>query len=268
MALREYALMPRANRYRLAGHVWHLTERCHRKHFLLKFARDRRAWTGWLYEARTRFDLSVLNYQVTSNHVHLLVLDRGGDEIARSMQLIAGCVGRAYNRRKRRPGAFWEDCYHATAVDTDEHLARCVTYIDLNMVRAGVVDHPRDWGEAGYHEIQQPPARYRIIDREVLCGLLGTTEGALATLQNEWIEVALANGRTEREPQWSEAVAVGRRSFVEQVQNELGTRALHRGVEELDGASVLRDPTVPYEPHLGGRMAALSAISATSSNDF
>jgi putative transposase len=149
--------MPRANRYHLAGHVWHLTERCHRKLFLLKFARDRRAWVSWLYEARRRYGLSVLNYQVTSNHVHLLVLDRGTDEIAQSMQLIAGCVGRAYNRRKRRPGAFWEDCYHATAVDTDEHLARCFTYIDLNMVRAGVVEHPRQWPEAGYREIQAPP---------------------------------------------------------------------------------------------------------------
>ena len=182
--------MPRGNRYRLAGHVWHLTERCHRGHFLLKFARDRRAWTTWLCEARKRFGLAVLNYQVTSNHVHLLVLDRGGDEIACSMQLIAGCVGRAYNRRKRRAGAFWADCYHATAVDTDEHPARCFTYIDLNMVRAGVVDHPRYWLDAGYHEIQQPPARYRIIDREALCGLLGTSEGTLATLQHEWIEAA------------------------------------------------------------------------------
>jgi REP-associated tyrosine transposase len=90
----------------------------------------------WL--SRKRFGLCVLNYQVTCNHVHLLVLDRGGDEIAHSMQLIAGCVGRAFNRRKRRRGAFWEDCYHATAVDTDEHLARCFTYIDLIMVRAAV----------------------------------------------------------------------------------------------------------------------------------
>ena len=174
--------MLRGNRYRLAGHVWHLTERCHRRQFLLKFARDRRAWMKWLYESRKRFGLSVLNYQVTANHVHLLVLDCGGDEIARSMRLIAGCVGRAYNRRKRRQGAFWEDCYHATAVDTDEHLARCFTYIDLNMVRAGVVNHPRYWAEAGYHEIQQPPARYRIIDREALCALLGTAEGKLAAL--------------------------------------------------------------------------------------
>ena len=49
--------MPRANRHRVAGQVWHITERCHRKQFLLKFARDRRAWVGWLYEARRRFGL-------------------------------------------------------------------------------------------------------------------------------------------------------------------------------------------------------------------
>jgi putative transposase len=44
--------MPRGNGYRLPGYVWHVTERCHRRQFLLKFARDRRAWVGWLYEAR------------------------------------------------------------------------------------------------------------------------------------------------------------------------------------------------------------------------
>ena len=79
--------MPRGNRYHLAGHVWHLTERCHRRQLLLKFARDRRAWMKWLYGARRRLGLSVLNYQVTSDDVHLLVLDRGGDEVARSTQL-------------------------------------------------------------------------------------------------------------------------------------------------------------------------------------
>jgi putative transposase len=260
--------MPRGNRYRLAGHIWHLTERCHRKQFLLKFACDRRAWIKWLYAARQRYGLSVLNYQVTSNHVHVLVLDHGEGEIAAGMQLIAGCVGRAYNRRKHRPGAFWADCYHATAVDTDEHLARCFTYIDLNMVRAGVVEHPRQWPDAGYQEIQRPPQRYRIIDREALCGLLGTTDDTLAQLQNEWIAAAVATGRTGREPQWSEAVAVGRRSFVERVQSELGHRALHRCVEELDGVSVLRDPVPPYGPNLSGGMATVSVNSGLDLDDF
>ena len=85
--------MPRGNRHHLPGYVWHITERCHRKQFLLKFARDRRSWVRWPFEARKRFGLCVLNYQVTSNHVHLLVRDRGAGEIERSMQLIASCTG-------------------------------------------------------------------------------------------------------------------------------------------------------------------------------
>jgi len=67
--------MPRANRYFIPGHVWHITHRCHRSEFLLKFARDRKRWRYWLFEAKKRFGLSVLNYIVTSNHIHLLVKD-------------------------------------------------------------------------------------------------------------------------------------------------------------------------------------------------
>jgi len=69
--------MPRAHRYFLPNHVWHITHRCHKKEFLLKFARDRGNWIKWLFEARKRFGLEILNYVVTSNHIHLLVY---GDE--------------------------------------------------------------------------------------------------------------------------------------------------------------------------------------------
>ncbi len=72
--------MPRASRYFLPGHVWHITHRCHKKEFLLKFARDRRAWVRWLFEAKKRYGLCILNYVATSNHVHLLVQDSGRGE--------------------------------------------------------------------------------------------------------------------------------------------------------------------------------------------
>ncbi len=102
--------MARANRHFIPGQIWHLTHRCHKKEFLLKFGRDRQRWLQWLYEARKRFGLKVLNYCVTSNHAHLLVYDSaGGDCIAKSVQLIAGRMGQEYNRRKHRKGAFWED---------------------------------------------------------------------------------------------------------------------------------------------------------------
>ncbi len=66
-----------------------------------------------LFEARKRHGLSVLNYTVTSNHVHLLVRDNGErDVIPASMQLIAGRMAQEYNNRKERKGAYWEDRYH------------------------------------------------------------------------------------------------------------------------------------------------------------
>jgi putative transposase len=80
----------------------------------------------------------------TTNHVHLLVKDTGGDVIAQRLQLIAGRTAQEYNRRKNRQGAFWEDRYHATGIQADDHLHQCVAYIDLNMMRAGVVKYPRE----------------------------------------------------------------------------------------------------------------------------
>ena len=50
--------MPRANRHFLPGHVWHITHRCHQKKFLLKFARDRRRYLHWDFEAKKRLGLS------------------------------------------------------------------------------------------------------------------------------------------------------------------------------------------------------------------
>ena len=109
--------MARAKRHFLSGHAWHLTHRCHKKEFLLKLVKDRQRWLYWLFQAKKRYGLRILNYMVTSNHVHLLVVD-GGDRntIPRSIQLIPGRTGQEYNQRKNRNGAFWEDRYHATAV--------------------------------------------------------------------------------------------------------------------------------------------------------
>jgi len=146
--------MARAKRHFIPGYIWHITHRCHKREFLLKFSKDRHRYLQWLYQAKKRYKLTILNYMVTSNHVHLLVFDTGNrDVIPKSMQLVAGRTGQEYNQRKNRKGAYWEDRYHATAVESGDHLARCIVYIDTNMVRAGVVNHPAMWSFSGYNEI-------------------------------------------------------------------------------------------------------------------
>jgi putative transposase len=83
--------MARAKRHYIPGQIWHIIHRCHKSEFLLKFGKDRKRWLQWLYEAKEHYGLVVLNYAVTSNHIHLLVL--GGDKrdvIPNSIKLIAG----------------------------------------------------------------------------------------------------------------------------------------------------------------------------------
>jgi len=252
--------MPRANRHFQPGHVWHVTHRCHKKEFLLKFARDRDCWRHWLFEAKKRYGLCVLNYIITSNHIHLLVRDRGHGEIARSMQLVAGCSAQAYNQRKGRQGAFWEDRYHATAIDSDAYLARCMVYIDLNMVRAGVVIHPEDWRWCGYCEIQSPPMRYGLIDQRALTQLFGINSfQRYQQLHKGWLEHALGSGQWGREPVWTHGLAAGRRDFVERVRLELGATGRYKAVIEETDVYVLKEPGSPYTADFVPEMEVLSA---------
>ena len=218
--------MPRANRCFLPGHIWHITHRCHNKEFLFKFTKDRRRWLYWLFEAKKRYGLCVLNYVVTSNHIHLLVKDTGSSSISKSLQLIAGRTAWEYNKRKGRRGAFWEDRYHATAVDSDEHLIECIVYIDMNMVRAGVVKHPEEWTDGGFQEIQRPPKRYRIIDMPTLLDLSNATSLVEFQIRHfEWLEDAIKNNQINREEKWSQSIAVGRKNYVARIKDNLKRNA-------------------------------------------
>jgi len=242
--------MARANRHYIPGCVWHITHRCHKKEFLLQFSKDRERWVSWLYESKKRYGLVILNYTVNSNHIHLLVVDTHNDVIPKSMQLIAGRTGQEYNQRKKRKGAFWEDRYHATAVQTDRHLLRCMVYIDLNMVRAGVVRHPSDWKYNGYNEIINPAERYGLIDQNALLTILGqSNRETLIQTYSQVLDETIRNNSLRRQEAWTESIAVGDEAFISETKRRLASKGIGREVQEKDGMYELREPTLPYIAH-------------------
>ncbi len=247
--------MARAQRHYIPGQIWHLTHRCHKREFLLKFSKDRRRWLRWLCEAKKRYGLVILNYAVTSNHIHLLVVgSEERDVIPNSIKLIAGRTGQEFNQRKNRKGAFWEDRYHATAVERGDHLSKCLVYIDLNMVRAGAVDHPSEWPFCGYNEIQEPKRKNILIDYQRLKELLGfNTYDEVKKYHKRWVEDFLGNGRNIREDKWTKSIAVGNTSFIEKVKSLMGVLAIGRKSIEAGGAYQLREPPIPYGAHFGAK---------------
>ena len=101
----------------------------------------------------------------------------------------------------------------------------------------------------------------------MLCELLGVAEQRLATVQNEWIDAALAARRLQREPQWSEPLAVGSRGFVEGVQASLDGRARYRHMEDAPGFSMLREAEATYEAHFRAETVSVSAPGILNSNE-
>jgi putative transposase len=215
----------------LTGCCVHVTHRCHNRAFLLKFRRDRRAYVERLRVAARRFEIDILDYVVTSNHVHVLAWVPRGEELSAAMQYVEGDIAQRYNRRKERSGAFWSGRYHPTLIQTGPHLSRCLFYIGLNMVRAGVVAHPTEWGECGVHELLGNRKRYRVLNAERLLWSLGLPDDLDGF--RDWYRVTLADLSVAayqlREPHWTECVAVGGRDWIESMSSRLtvGRRAVH-----------------------------------------
>jgi len=160
---------------------------------------------------------------------------------------VAGRTGQKYNIRRNGKGAFWEDRYHATAVEKNRYLRQCITYIDMNKVRAGVVEHPTQWEFCGYNEIQNPRKRKGIIDFDRLIGLLGFKNyDDLKEAHYQWVESKMPTDGSAKENKWTQSIAVGSKPFIETMRETLGFRAKDRNIIGADDTFKLREVVAPY----------------------
>jgi putative transposase len=118
------------------------------------------------------------------------------------------------------------------------------------MVRVGVAKHPQEWIHSGYNEIQRPRQRYGIIDFKNLMALLQIENFAdFKEAHREWIEEALKDSKVVRESKWTQSIAVGNKSFLDQIKNRLGIRAKGRKINGSEDEYQLREGQTDY----GGR---------------
>lgn len=242
--------MPRASDYLLEGHTYHLTQRCHNREFLLRLAKDRDVYREWLRQGVKRHGVSVYGFCITSSHVHILTHVDSVDDVSALMHLASGATAKRYNLRKRRTGSMWQHPYQCTIVEAGRHLLNCLTYIDLNMVRAGVVAHPGEWKWCGHDELVGSRKRYRILDVERLLQSLDvSSEEQLRRYYKEAIEKRTETQLLQRESHWTDSLAVGSEEFVRARKEEYKRRwsfDLQRLTEEDDNMWTIREAQPSY----------------------
>jgi putative transposase len=158
------------------------------------------------------------------------------------MQQLEGEFAEYYNLRKRRSGAFWGERFHCTMVEGGDHLWNCLRYIDLNMVRAGVVGHPSEWMWCGYHELVGTRKRFRLLDIERLVEVLDLPDRTfLAKIHQQRIDETLNDKHLIREAIWTESIGVGSEAFLKDIVSKNKARRRLRIEVNKDGAWYIRE---------------------------
>lgn len=138
-------------------------------------------------------------------------------------------------------------------MDTEEYLARCMAYIDLNMVRAGVVKHHAGWDTCGYREIQAPLPRYGVIDQRKLMDLFCVMKfETYQKLNHSWVEDALGAEEQQRDDIWTESLAAGSIGFIQSIKNKLGMKVRYRDIANSGNIHALQEPMMTYSSYDDG----------------
>jgi putative transposase len=142
--------MPRRPRIHLPGVPLHLVQRGHNREACFFTDEDYLAYRDWLADALKKTGCALHAYVLMTNHVHLLLTPPSSVAVA---QLVMS-LGRRYvqyiNRTYRRTGTLWDSRYKSSLVHADEYLLLCQRYIELNPVRAGMVDDPAQYRWSSY----------------------------------------------------------------------------------------------------------------------
>jgi putative transposase len=142
--------MPRRPRIHVADLPLHIVQRGHNREACFFAEDDYFAYRHWLGEALTATGCRLHAYVQMTNHVHLLLTPPTPAAVP---QLLIS-LGRRYvgyiNKTWRRTGTLWDSRYKASLVQADTYLLLCQRYIELNPVRAAMVDDPAHYRWSSY----------------------------------------------------------------------------------------------------------------------
>ncbi len=142
--------MARLPRYFVPNQPLHIIQRGNNREPIFAGEDDYRYYLDCLDAAAQREGLAIHAYIFMTNHVHLLATPRTGTSLSRTLQSVGRRYVQYFNYTYDRTGTLWEGRYKATPIDSEQYLLTCMRYIELNPVRAGMVDHPGEYPWSSY----------------------------------------------------------------------------------------------------------------------
>ncbi|HIG79427.1 MAG TPA: transposase [Cycloclasticus sp.] len=137
--------MARLPRYFVKNQPQHIIQRGNNREPIFAATEDYQFYLNCLKDASGEHQLKIHAYVLMTNHVHLLATPENENSLPKTMQSVGRRYVQYFNHAYKRTGTLWEGRYKATIIDSEVYLLTCMTYIEMNPVRAGMTKHPADY---------------------------------------------------------------------------------------------------------------------------
>ncbi len=158
-----------------------------------------------------------------TNHAHLLLTPNEKDSVGSLMKRL----GQRYVQYiYRRSVTLWERRFRSCIAQVDNYLLHCQRYIELNPVRAEMVDHPMDYRWSSYRtNAQGEPGK--VLKAHFMCEELGLTEAARQANYRELFRYDLEPGLVDEiRKATNDNFVLGGNRFKEGISKTLGRRVI------------------------------------------
>lgn len=132
--------MPRQPRIIVPEIALHVVQRGHNRQRCFRHELDYRVYLNWLGKLLGPTGCLLHAYCLMTNHVHLFITPSRLDSCAKLMRNLGQRYAQFFNRRYERRGSLWEGRFRSCLVDSSRYVLACQRYIELNPVRAGMVE--------------------------------------------------------------------------------------------------------------------------------
>ena len=142
--------MSRLPRVTPAGVPVHIIQRGNNHQVCFGAEEDMMAFLEWLTEYSSKYSVEMHAWVLMSNHVHLLCTPQQNGAISQMMQSLGRKYVRYFNFQYQRTGTLWDGRYKSCLVQAERYLLEVYRYIELNPVRAGMVNDPGSYSWSSY----------------------------------------------------------------------------------------------------------------------
>jgi putative transposase len=142
--------MARRHRFFLEGVPLHVIFRGNERQAIFRREGDRHYFRDLLVEGVRKRGIQVHAYVFMTNHVHLLATPSTKESFPGLFRSLGASYVHYFNKYCERSGHLWEDRYKSLYVHDGPHLLGCMRYVELNPVRAGMVDEAGAFAWSSY----------------------------------------------------------------------------------------------------------------------